>query len=150
VIESLVSRRLEGNHRNKKKVAFDLENEAHQKARENKIMLKKRPSVGQSRVGEVIVDSNLAVDKDRWERLKEAVQKGKSLPYGDVPLKVTVWVPINPVDKEKQLVKQGPVTYKTRVPVEIGVGIEKIVESVLDSTSVFVFGHNWLQLQSVD
>jgi hypothetical protein len=131
VIESLVSRRLEGDHRSEKKVAFDLENEARQKARENKIMWKKGPPAGQSRVEETITDKDLTVDINRMAKAKEVSQKGKTTPHVDVPSKATVRVPINPIGKDNQLVKQGPV-YKTRAPVEIGVDIEKLVESVLD------------------
>ena len=110
---------------------FDLENEACQKARENKIMMKRGPPVEQNRVEEVITDCDLSVDKNRWEKSKEAVQKGKAIPNVDIPPKATVWVPINQVSKDNQLSKLEP-TYKTRAPVEIGVDIEKLVESVLD------------------
>jgi len=58
--------------------------------------------------------------------------KGKPLPYVDVPpIKASLRAPVNDQPKGDQFAKLGP-AYKSRAPVEIGVDIEKLVESVLD------------------
>ena len=131
VIASLVSRRFEGQTRNKK-VAFDLEENARASANENVNAIKTGPPAKKSGVVEKDKDLDLITDRLRVaEKAKDKALRGKTLPYVDVPpIKATLRTPVTPV-KGDQIVKNGPV-YKSRAPVEVGVDIEKLVESVLD------------------
>ena len=66
------------------------------------------------------------------EKSKEPAPKGRALPYVDVPpLRATLRTPVKEPIKEDQTSKTGP-NYKTRAPVEVGLDIEKLVETVLD------------------
>jgi hypothetical protein len=78
----------------------------------------------------------VATDKDNVDipmKRTETHHAGKGLPYVDVPpIKATSRVPISdPIRSDQHLPKSGP-TYKSRAPVEIGLDIEKLVETVLD------------------
>jgi hypothetical protein len=66
------------------------------------------------------------------EKMKAAVLKGKGLPYVEVPpLRPALRTSKYDFIKEDQNTKIGP-TYKSRAPVEIGLDIEGLVETVLD------------------
>ena len=69
-----------------------------------------------------------STDKDRAERLEDKTTKPSRLrPYVDVPPKrVMLTEPVNQSPSKEE------VTYKNRAPVEIGLDIEKIVDSVMD------------------
>ncbi len=132
MIESYVSQRLEDRNREKRKkqVTFDLEENARASAKENIKMgppSRKSEVVNKARIVDLDEERIRVVDKPRAPHLK-----GKPLPYVDVPpLKAALRQPVTDAGKEDQISKFGP-AYKTRAPVEIGVDIEKLVESVLD------------------
>jgi hypothetical protein len=87
----------------------------------------KKSEVAPKRVAFVPPDD--VVPKPRHEGLGV---KGKALPYIDVPpLTASLRAPMTESVKTDQNSKNGPV-YKSIAPVEIGVDIEKLVESVLD------------------
>jgi hypothetical protein len=66
------------------------------------------------------------------EKMKATVLKGKGLPYVEVPpLRPALRTSKYDFIKEDQNTKIGP-TYKSRAPVEIGLDIEGLVETVLD------------------
>jgi hypothetical protein len=131
MIASLVSRRLEGQSRNKA-VTFEEGEKARASATEHIAATKTGPPTRKSGVGEKEKDLDLISDRIRLAgKVKETTLKGKALPYVDVPpLKAALRTPVVPV-KEDQMARNGP-AYKSRAPVEIGVDIEKLVESVLD------------------
>jgi len=131
VIASLVSKRLEDRVR-KTKVGFDLGEKARVGAKENTNITKTGPPSRQSGVVEKNKDLDMMSDRARFaEKAKETILKGKTLPYVDVPpIKATLRTPVIPVRKD-QIAKTGP-AYTSRAPVEVGVDIEKLVESVLD------------------
>lgn len=132
MIESYVSQRLEDRNRDKKKrqVTFDLEERARPGMKENIKMgppSKKSEVVNKAKIIDLDEESIKVVDETRALHLK-----GKSLPYVDVPpLKAALRQPVIDPVKSDHIAKFGP-AYKSRAPVEIGVDIEKLVESVLD------------------
>jgi hypothetical protein len=131
VIASLISRHLEGQTQNKK-VALDLEENTGASANENINAIKTGPPVKKSGVVEKDKDLDLITDRLRVaEKAKDKALKGKALPYVDLPpLKATLRTPVISV-KGDQIVKNGA-AYKSRAPMEVGVDIKKLVESVLD------------------
>jgi hypothetical protein len=69
---------------------------------------------------------------DTEERTTNDVRNGRVLPYVDVPpLKATLRTPVIDRSKEDQTTKFGP-AYKSRAPVEVGLDIERLVETVMD------------------
>jgi hypothetical protein len=85
------------------------------------------------RKDQTVQEKNPEPDKDKVrssERIREHL-RGKGMPYVDVPPLRANWrSPASDPVKEDE-VKTGP-AYKSRAPVEIGVDIEKLVETVLD------------------
>jgi len=129
VSATLVSSRREGKDRQQKRVAFDLENE-RASISEN---IKRGPPSKQSEVVGKSSDHDLDLDKIRLAaKAKEEFLKGRALPYVDVqPIKANLRSPVSVPVKTDQLPNIGP-AYQTRAPVEIGLDIEQIIESVLD------------------
>ena len=71
-------------------------------------------------------------NEEESERLERPVSKFRKVPYVDVPpLKATLRSKLAENVNQDQSSIIGPV-YKTKAPVEIGVDIEKLVETVLD------------------
>lgn len=133
VIDSLVSQRHEGRYRDKEKHSDkdSRENEQSVKITENIVKtgppLQKSEMVKQARVGEPDDEGSGFTNKSR-----EAFLKGKSVPFVDIPpLKAVLRTPKIDHVREDQTSNLEPV-YKTRAPVELGIDIEKLVESVLD------------------
>ena len=66
------------------------------------------------------------------EQPAETITRGKTLPYVDVPpLRATLRPPVTEPVKEDQNTKNNP-AYKSKAPVEVGLDIERLVETVLD------------------
>lgn len=66
------------------------------------------------------------------EKAEGTITKGRSLPYVDVPpLKATLRTSKPDRIEEDQSTKFGP-AYKSRAPVEIGLDMEKLIETVMD------------------
>jgi len=96
---------------------------------------KKGPPIRPNGREEKTTDVDLDLDKARLAaKSKEAILRSKALPYVDIPPNKANLRPVNTPVKENQMSKLGPVApvYKSRAPVEIGIDIEKIVETVLD------------------
>lgn len=127
---TLVSSRQEGQNRKQKNVAFDLKEKERAMEIEN---VKKGPPMKQSGMVEKTTDVDMDLDKARLAaKSKEALLKKKGLPYVEIPPKrAIIRSPVTTPVKENQMAKLGPV-YKSQAPVEVGVDIQRIVESVLD------------------
>jgi hypothetical protein len=132
VIASLSSQRLEGKKREQKERivmrSVAVENE------ENPIKQKIGPPAKKSELApkKVVFEESLEEVPRTNDKVKEVHAKGKLLPYVDIPpLKAILRSPVTTPVKEDQPTKIGP-AYKSRAPVEVGIDIEKIVESVLD------------------
>jgi hypothetical protein len=132
VIASLSSQRLEGKKREQKERivtrSVAVENE------ENPIKQRIGPPAKKSELApkKVVFEESLEEVPRTNDKVKEVRAKGKLLPYVDIPpLKAILRSPVTTPVKEDQPTKIGP-AYKSRAPVEVGIDIEKIVESVLD------------------
>jgi hypothetical protein len=132
-----LSQRIEDRNRDRLKKAAEAagRNEhargtAKEKERENHIKIGPPSQKGEVRK-KVAFDQDL--EKSRQiEKTKETFPKSRSLPYVDVPpLKATLRTSKNDQIREDHTSKMGP-AYKSRAPVEIGLDIERLVETVLD------------------
>lgn len=135
MIAPSLSQRLEGGNRDKQKEKPTERMVTRGVAKENSENIQKH------KIGPPPKKSEVAPKKVAFEPSSETVPKprhdglgakGKTLPYIDVPpLKSSLRAPVTESVKTDQNSKNGPV-YKSIAPVEIGVDIEKLVESVLD------------------
>ena len=137
MIEQQLSQRLEDKNRDRLKRAAEEERNrlqrgtAKEKERENTI--KTGPPARKSEVVKKVAFADQDPDKSRpVDKTKENFLKGKSMPYVEVPpLKATLRTQKPDQEKDDQTSKFGP-TYKSRAPVEFGLDIERLVETVLD------------------
>ena len=138
MIAEQLSQRLEDRNRDRMKKAVETveQNErsrgvAKTKERENHIKI--GPPAQKSEVAKRVSFVEQDPERSRQaEKTKEAFLKSRSLPYVDVqPLKATLRTSKPDQVKEDQTSKFGS-AYKSRAPVEIGLDIERLVETVLD------------------
>lgn len=129
---SYTSQRYEGRSRGKdKKVTF--EDQSKPNTRANAKTMKFGPPVRNNSTEKE--KDYIDIDTDKEESAEVTVKPSarvKAIPYVDVPpLKATLRTPVTEPIIDDQNSKNGP-AYKTRAPVEIGVNVEKLVETVLD------------------
>lgn len=135
MIDSLVIQRLEDRSRAKEKKRTEVsQKESLERAEKQKEKpIKIGPPAQRSEVVKRAVVVAPDSDESReTERRRGPFQKGKSVPYVDVPPFRTSWRSprIDPVKKDQPV--KNDTTYKARAPVELGIDVEKLVEAVLD------------------
>ena len=135
MIDSLISQRLEDRNQEKeKKRAEASQRESSggaEKRRENPIKI--GPPTQKSEVVKRVafVEPN-SDEPGTMEKRKETSQRGVRVPYVDVPPLRTSWRSPRVDPAKKDQTAKAETTYKTRAPVELGIDIEKLVETVLD------------------
>lgn len=137
MIDSFVSQRLED--KNRERLKRNAEVAQKEKARgtaqeKESVHVKVGPPVKKNEQIKKVAFVEPDSEKSRAiESRKETFLRGKTMPYVDVPpVRATLRAPsmIDPV-KGNQTPKNEP-AYKPRAPVEVGIDIEKLVETVLD------------------
>lgn len=138
MINAQLSQRIEDRNRDRLKRAAEAEqNERSRgtatKRKDTENPIKIGPPAQKGETVKKVASIDQDPDKSRsTEKTKELILKGKNLPYVEVPpLKATLRTPRNDQIKEDQTSKFGT-SYKSRAPVEIGLDIERLVETVLD------------------
>jgi len=135
VIDAMLSRRLEDKNREKGKQKEEerkrVESRNATKIKESPIKI--GPPTQSKTVAKKVAFTDPDLDKSDTEgRTTNDVRNDRVLPYVDVPpLKATLRVPMIDRSKEDQTTKFGP-AYKSRAPVEVGLDIERLVETVMD------------------
>jgi len=135
VIDAMLSRRLEDKNREKEKQKEEerkrVESRNATKIKESPIKI--GPPTQPKTVAKKVAFTDPDLDKsDTEERTTNNVRNDRVLPYVDVPpLKATLRTPVIDRSKEDQTIKFGP-AYKSRAPVEVGLDIERLVETVMD------------------
>ena len=133
--ESFASQRLEDKNRDKNK--FTMKTDAYRPSamKTNKNVTESErvgPPTKPNTTAKATINESQPESSQSSSEPRAVPQKGKTVPYVDVPpIKARLRSAINEPIKVDQAVKFGP-TYKSRAPVEIGLDIEKLVESVLD------------------
>ena len=131
VIESFVSQRLEDRKKEKEKLQKEKESseESRPNAKKNYGAFKSGPPIKKNSDSKGL-EASINREPEKRKEVPSHL-KGKPLPYVDVPpLKPTLKSAVSdPITSEQA--NKGP-SYKSRAPVEVGVDIEKLVETVLD------------------
>src|ERR1700687_17333 len=128
VMGSLLSKRLEDRNRDKlKKKNAEALNEV-----ENNKTIKIGPPARKSEVVKKVAFVEPEPESSRTaEKTKETITRGRGLPYVEVPpLKATLRTS-KPDQVEDQSAKFGT-AYKSRAPVELGLDMRKLIETVMD------------------
>jgi hypothetical protein len=136
MIDAQLSQRLEDRNRDRlKKAAMEKSEQSRGTARGKEGENPRRfgPPAQKSEVAKKVAFVDQDSDKSRpTETTKEAFLKSKGLPYVEVaPLKATLRTSKPDRVSEDQTSKFGS-TYKSRAPVEVGLDIERLIETVLD------------------
>jgi len=129
VMGSFLSKRLEDRNRDRQK---EKSAEALKEVVKDK-SIKIGPPTRKSEVVKKVAFADPEPESSRaTERAAGTITKGRSMPYVDVPpLKATLRTSKPDRIEEDQSTKFGP-AYKSRAPVEIGLDIEKLIETVMD------------------
>jgi len=136
MIDAQLSQRLEDKNRERLKrtvVERSEQSRGTAKGKEPENLRKFGPPAQKGEVAKKVAFVDQDSDKSRpAEKAKEAFLKSKGLPYVEVaPLKATLRTSKPDRTEEDQPSKFGS-TYKSRAPVEIGLDIGRLVETVLD------------------